>query len=105
MPGYIVTEATPIDEEALKQYLRVAHGTITQYGGRHVVRGGLVVDAIEGDRDDVKRIIVLEFPSTERALEWYNSPEYAEARKVQPSAMTRRMFLVEGAEQAGGPPA
>ena len=41
-------------------------------------------------------IVIVEFPSMERAREWYRSPEYAEALKLRGDALDRRLILVEG---------
>jgi uncharacterized protein (DUF1330 family) len=99
MPGYVIAEITPLDRAALDRYREIAHATITRYGGRHIVHGGLIRETLEGDPPDARRVIVLEFPSVERALEWYRSPEYAEALAVRATAMERRMILVEGEQR------
>jgi len=39
---------------------------------------------------------VIEFPSVERAEQFYNSAEYEAARKVRAGAATIRFVLVEG---------
>jgi uncharacterized protein (DUF1330 family) len=43
-----------------------------------VVRGG-DVEAVEGERPPRQRVVIVEFPTMERAREWYRWPEYAEA--------------------------
>ena len=43
-----------------------------------------------------RRMVVVEFPSIERAREWYGSAEYAEALELRASALDRRLVFVEG---------
>jgi uncharacterized protein (DUF1330 family) len=56
-------------------YLSVQR-SVERYGRRFAVRGGRH-ETLEGDWRP-QRIVVLEFPSVERAREWYSSPEYQE---------------------------
>ncbi len=42
------------------------------------------------------RVVVVEFPSFERAQEFYNSQEYQAAKKVRTGAATAQFVLVEG---------
>ena len=41
-------------------------------------------------------IVVVEFPSLERAREWYRSSEYAHALGVRDKALSRNLILVDG---------
>jgi len=65
--------------------------------GRYIVRGG-TVEAIEGEWPVHRRVIIVEFPTMERAREWYGSAEYAAALEVRATALTRRLIFVEGIE-------
>jgi uncharacterized protein (DUF1330 family) len=67
--------------------------TVTQYGGRFLVRGG-ATELIEGGPEP-KRIVIIEFPDTPTLKRWYDSPEY---QKILPSRLdnsTGRAFIVE----------
>jgi uncharacterized protein (DUF1330 family) len=95
MAAYVISEISQILEPALlEEYRSLAQATIEQYGGRYVVRGG-AIEAVEG-RSVPKRIVIVEFPTMERAHEWYYSPEYAQALPIRQKAMNRRLILVEG---------
>jgi uncharacterized protein (DUF1330 family) len=76
-------------------YRSLAQDAIAFHGGRYIVRGGLP-DAVDGDWDAAKRLVIVEFPSAERLREWYDSPEYAEARELSASALNRRLLFVDG---------
>ena len=62
--------------------------------GRFIARGGRSV-TLEGPPARARAVIV-EFPSFERAQEFYNAPEYVEARKLRAGAATAQFVLVEG---------
>jgi uncharacterized protein (DUF1330 family) len=44
----------------------------------------------------VNRIVVLEFPSYEKAKDWYESPQYREALAIRQSCATASLVLAEG---------
>jgi uncharacterized protein (DUF1330 family) len=41
--------------------------------------------------------VIVEFPTMDRAHEWYRSPEYAEPLALRGGALSRRLLFVEGA--------
>ena len=94
MAAYVISDVEPRDADLIAQYRALAQDSIARYGGRYIVRGG-AVDAVEGGWTP-RMIVVVEFPSMERAREWYRSPEYAEALKVRAGALERRLIFVEG---------
>ncbi|MET4041134.1 DUF1330 domain-containing protein [Bradyrhizobium sp. RT6a] len=94
MPAYVISEVEVRDQAAMEAYRALAAQTIAQYGGRYLARGG-AAEVVEGGPPP-KTIIIVEFPSVERAREWYASPEYAEALKLRRTALERRLMFVEG---------
>ena len=40
--------------------------------------------------------MILEFPTMERAREWWNCPEYAEAKRLRQATTHTEMLLIEG---------
>ena len=76
MPAYVVVNVTVRDP------------------GRYVVRGG-PVDVREGGWSP-SRLVILEFPSVERARAWWDSPEYAEAKAVRQSCADTQLVITEG---------
>jgi uncharacterized protein (DUF1330 family) len=94
MAAYVISEVEARDREAMVKYRALAQASIAQYGGRYIVRGG-AAEVIEG-APAPKMIVIVEFPTMERAKEWYRSPEYAEALRVRQTALDRRLIFVEG---------
>lgn len=94
MPAYIIVDIEITDPATYDTYKGPAAATVAQYGGRYLARGGKA-ENLEGDWDP-KRVVILEFPTSEQAKKWLNSPEYAPARKLRHAASRGRMIVVEG---------
>ncbi|HEY7790720.1 MAG TPA: DUF1330 domain-containing protein [Vicinamibacterales bacterium] len=94
MPAYVVVNIEVHDPERYKDYIKMSPGSIAQYGGRFIARGGRT-EALEGTTQ-ARRVVVLEFPSYEQARAWHVSAEYADAKKLRQSIATTSMLLVEG---------
>jgi uncharacterized protein (DUF1330 family) len=94
MPAYIVVEIAVGDPIGYERYKELAPSSIAAYGGRYVVRGG-AVETLEGTWSP-SRFVVLEFPTSARAREWWASPEYAEAKALRQATSRSEMLLVEG---------
>ena len=88
MAAYIIANVEVTDAATYERYRKDVPATIEKYGGRFLVRGG-AVEALEGDFVP-KRIVVLEFPSVERAKAWWNSPEYRPLLDAAPERVARR---------------
>jgi uncharacterized protein (DUF1330 family) len=89
-----VVELEITNSDAMEPYRAVVGATITQYGGRFLVRAG-ATELIEGGPEP-KRIVILEFADTAAFKRWYNSPEY---QKILPGRLdnsTARGVVVEG---------
>jgi uncharacterized protein (DUF1330 family) len=94
MPAYVIVEVNVINPVRYEDYKKLTPGTLALYGGKFVVRGGQS-EVLEGEWQP-GRMVVVEFPSVEKAREWYYSPEYTEAKKIRLEASTGKMILVEG---------
>ena len=74
MAAYIVAHIEVTDPARYEEYRRQVAATITQYGGRFLVRGG-ATEVLEGSLRP-GRVVILEFASIEQAKTWWDSPEY-----------------------------
>jgi uncharacterized protein (DUF1330 family) len=93
MVAYVLIEARTLDETAFNEYVALAEPAVRQYGGRYLAASD---DAIALEGVPPTAIYLAEFPSFERMLEWYASPEYQRARQLVPRALARRMIGVDG---------
>jgi uncharacterized protein (DUF1330 family) len=94
MPAYIIVEITVHNPQEYEEYKKLSLPSLQPFNGRFIARGGKTV-TLEGDWDPA-RIVILEFPDTEKALEWYHSDIYATAKAIRLRTSTSRMIMVEG---------
>jgi uncharacterized protein (DUF1330 family) len=94
MAAYLIAEVEITDPKAYEEYRKIVPGTIAQYGGRYLVRGGSV-ETKEGGWTP-SRVVVLEFASMDQARKWYHSPEYAPALAIRTRAGKSKVILVDG---------
>jgi len=94
MPAYIIVDVKISNHEDYEEYKKLTPASITAYDGRFIVRGGKT-ETLEGDWDP-ERIVVLEFPTVERAREWWASEMYSPAKQIRQRTATTQMIVVEG---------
>ena len=94
MAAYVIVEVEVKDKDRYETYKQMVPTSLTPYGGRFLVRGG-EVETLEGDWSP-KRVVIVEFPSVERAKEWWSSEEYAEAKGLRQATAQTRMIVVAG---------
>jgi uncharacterized protein (DUF1330 family) len=92
--AYVVVDLEVIDAEKFERYKQLVPATIEKYGGRYMARGGQV-EALEGSWTP-KRFVLLEFPSVDRAKQWFESAEYAMPKALRQSCTRSRIIVVEG---------
>ena len=93
MPAYVIVEIEIVDPTGYEEYKKLASATVEKYGGKYIVRGG-AAETLEGDWKP-KRIVVLQFESTQRAKDWLNCEEYREPRKMRHRTARTKMIVVE----------
>jgi uncharacterized protein (DUF1330 family) len=94
-PAYLIAETEVTDRAAFQKYAEKVPETLAPFSGsfHYVVRGGKT-QALEGQPP--KRIVVIAFDSTDKALAWYNSPAYEAIRPIRQGASVSRIFMAEG---------
>lgn len=94
MSAYVVmVRERTTDTDAMARYRERAPlarqgrdmSSVAHYGALQVLEG----EAVEG-------IAILQFPSMAAAREWYESPEYSQARAHRLQGSDTKVFLVEG---------
>lgn len=94
MAAYVIVNVTIRDPVRYEEYRRLATPTVGAYDGRYVARGGSV-EVREGGWSP-SRLVILEFPSVERARAWWSSPEYAPAKALRQSCADTELVITEG---------
>lgn len=92
--GYVVAQITVTDPDAYPAYVAKVQPILDMFGGEFLVRGGRS-QSYEGTPPG-NRTVVIRFPSYEKAMEWYHSDEYAEAKAMRMAASTSVQTIVEG---------
>ena len=96
MPAYVIANVEVSDPGPYEAYKTAADASITQHGGRYIVRGGhseVVEGAFPGSR-----FVVIEFADRVAANAWFTSAEYAAAKAHRQGAATMNMVIVEGVD-------
>lgn len=94
MAAYVVMEIEVHDPVLYEDYKKLSTPALTRYGGRFIVRGGQA-ESYEGEWHP-QRLVIAEFASIEKVKEWWDSPEYREARAIRQRASTARMVVLPG---------
>ena len=93
MSAYVLVEIEVTDQEEYAAYGKLANESVTNHGGRFIVRGG-ETEVFEGEW--APRIVVLEFESLDAIRRWYNSDEYQKILPMRLNTTKSRLIAVEG---------
>jgi uncharacterized protein (DUF1330 family) len=93
MRSIVVNELTVTDPVRYKIYQDQVPATLALFGGQYVSRG--TPEPIIGEAPS-PRVVVLEFPSREKALAWFHSPEFQRILAIRNEASTSRVYFLEG---------
>jgi uncharacterized protein (DUF1330 family) len=96
--AYVIVQAEVTDMDRFKEYLNESPRIIARYGGKYIARGGEMV-VFEGD-EKAKRMVLIEFPSLQKAKEWYYSEEYQQIKKLREGAANGSLIVVEGCKDS-----
>lgn len=95
MTAYMIVTARISDREAfISGYGAAAAALVEQFGGRYVLRGP-GAQLLEGHFGHDASMVISEWPSKAAALAFWNSPEYAEVRKLRDGIAECQVLLIE----------
>jgi uncharacterized protein (DUF1330 family) len=95
MPSaYILANVKVTNPEQYEEYKKLSTIAMQAHGAEVCVRGGKT-EVLEGDWSP-DRVVLLKFPSAEKARAFNDSVEYGAARKSRQGAAQMRMVLIEG---------
>lgn len=92
--GYIIAQVDVTNPQQYGEYAKLSPGIIAKFGGRFLARAGRTV-TLEGTPAR-SRVVIVEYPSFERAQAFFSSTEYQQAKKLREGAATAQFILVEG---------
>ena len=95
MPAYMIVIAKIKDRDAFINGYGAAAGKLVEaFGGRYVLRGP-GAELLEGDFGDGASMVISEWPDKAAATAFWNSPEYAEVKKLREGIADCQVLLIE----------
>ena len=95
MSAYLIVDTDLTQPERYEDYKRQAKPLAEQYGGEYLVRGG-AMSVKENALWTPTRMVVIRFPSVEKAKAFYESAEYQKILEISKESARRTVVLVEG---------
>ncbi|MFZ9395525.1 MAG: DUF1330 domain-containing protein [Erythrobacter sp.] len=100
MPAYMIVTAQVHDREAfISGYGAAAAALIPQFGGEYLLRGP-GAELLEGSWGQGASMVISKWPDRDAARRFWNSPEYAEAKKLREGLAQVQVLLIHGPDIA-----
>ncbi len=100
MKYYAVFELEITDPSWVQPYVQNVTAMVERHGGRYLTRTS-AVERIEGERKPAQVVVILEWPSKEAALAFYNSAGYRPYRQSRLRGARNESVLLPGEDVAG----
>ena len=101
MTAYMIVTADISDRDRfISGYGKAAGGLVEKFGGRYVMRAP-GAELLEGDFGDGASMVISEWPDKESARKFWDSPEYAEAKKLREGIAVVQVVIID-APKIGG---
>ncbi len=95
MPAYMIVTASIKDRDKfISGYGATAGALVEKFGGRYILRGP-GAELLEGEFGDGASMVISEWPDKEAAKIFWNSPEYAKAKKLRADIADCQVLLIE----------
>ena len=94
MPAYVIAQINVKHKEGFRAYAEKVPQTIKNFCGKYLVRAGDF--QIKEGKWDFSRNVIIEFPSYEIALKWYNSDEYKPIKQMRLDNAEGNFIIVKG---------
>lgn len=95
MAAYVMGRVTVTDGSWVEDYIPKVQAQVESYGGRYLARTG-EIEKLEGSDEVPTVAVILEFPSLERAREWYQSAEYKPFLEARQAGSIGNLILLGG---------
>mgnify|MGYP002701244121 CR=1 FL=1 len=94
---YLLVDVDIHNIDEYKKYLNKVKPMVEKFGGKYLIKGGKI-DAKETDLWKPTRIVLVQFPNTTSALNWYNSEEYRPLKNLRLTNATSTILFIEGVD-------
>jgi len=96
MPAYMIISARIHDRDAfIAGYGKAAAELVARHGGQYVFRGRNA-QLLEGDFGDGAAILVSRWPDMETLRRFWDSPDYADVKRLRDGMADVQVIAVEG---------
>ncbi len=95
MKYYLIGEIEVTDQSWVPDYVKDVTGMVERWGGRYLARTPKL-EKIEGGRKPLQMVVIVEWPSKETALKFYESEEYRPYRQNRLAGAKNEFLLVAG---------
>lgn len=95
MKYYFIGEIEVKDQSWVPDYVSNVTGLVERRGGRYLARTPKI-EKIEGERKPLPMCVILEWPSKEAAVSFYESEEYRPYRQNRIAGAKNEFLLVAG---------
>ena len=95
MAGYFLVDIEWTDDEGRDRYVASVVDTVTRYDGKFLA-STTDVRVLEGEWPLKNRLVLLRFPTAERAMAWYGSDEYAPLHRIREQSARTKFVFFEG---------
>ncbi len=107
MPAYMIVTARIADRAAfIDGYGAAAAALVDRFGGKYVLRGrgATLLEGAPGGVDfDGASMVISEWPDRAAAEAFWNSPDYAEVKKLRDGIVDCQVLLIEAPSIVGNP--
>ena len=95
MAAYLVVDSKLTDPTHYEQYKLRAKPIVEKFGGEYLARGG-AISLKEDDLWSPTRMVLIRFPSSAQAENFYQSAEYQDVLGISKKSAQRTVFILDG---------
>jgi uncharacterized protein (DUF1330 family) len=100
-PAYLLVQGHVTDREGFKAYSAALPPIYGKYHGQYIALvPAPLLEVVEGEPEN-RSVVIARFPSREDARAFWNSPEYAEAKKLRAGKGTFYVTILDGLPGVG----
>ncbi|HYR29213.1 MAG TPA: DUF1330 domain-containing protein [Thermoanaerobaculia bacterium] len=100
MKYYSIAEIDITDRSWVQEYVQTVTKQVEHYGGRYLSRTAKI-ERLEGERKPAQIVVLVEWPTREAALAFYESEEYRPFRERRIAGARNEFLLVAGEDMTG----
>ena len=92
--GYVIAQLKVTNPENYKEYVAKVSEVVKKFDGEYLVRNGKY-QVVERE-DNFPRIVIIKFPTYEKALDWYHSEEYKPIKNIRLQNSEGSNIIIKG---------